>query len=178
MPALYFMDFSRQLSVLASTIYVRGGICMRNRRTALIAGILFSLMVVGPLHAADQPGEIPGRADEAKMSEGVIGISLHIGALRVGDPASLYVGHVSPEGPAHKAGLKHGDELVSVDGASVSGKTYEEVVKMVRGEAGANVKLAVKREGVPQEISVTRVAGTTLAKGRAGHGSYKEKPAP
>lgn len=151
---------------------------MRNSGKALIAGMVFSVMVIGPLHAADQPGEIPGRTDEAKMSEGVIGISLHIGALRVGDPASLYVGHVYPEGPAHKAGLKHGDELVSVDGASVSGKTYEEVVKMVRGEAGANVKLAVKREGVPQEISVTRVAGTTLTKGRAGHGTYKEKPAP
>ena len=151
---------------------------MRNRSTALIAGMVFSLMVIGPLHAADQPGEIPSRTDEARMSEGVIGISLHIGALRVGDPASLYVGHVHPEGPAHKAGLKHGDELVSVDGASVSGKTYEEVVKMVRGEAGANVKLAVTREGVPQEISVTRVADTTLTKGRAGHGTYKEKPAP
>jgi C-terminal processing protease CtpA/Prc len=151
---------------------------MRNRSKALIAGTVFSLMVIGPLHAADQPGEIPSRTDEAKMSEGVIGISLHIEALRVGDPASLYVGHVYPEGPAHKAGLKHGDELVSVDGASVSGKTYEEVVKMVRGEAGANVKLAVKREGVPQEISVTRVAGPTLTKGRAGHGTYKEKPVP
>ena len=151
---------------------------MRNRSKALIAGMVLSLIVIGPLHAADQPGEIPSRTDEAKMSEGVIGISLHIGALRIGDPASLYVGHVYPEGPAHKAGLEHGDELVSVNGASVLGKTYEEVVKMVRGEAGANVKLAVKREGVPQEISVTRVAGATLTKGRAGHGTYKEKPAP
>lgn len=151
---------------------------MKNRSAALIAGMVFSLMVIGPLHAADQPGEIPGRTDEVKMSDGVIGISLHIGALRVGDPASLYVGHVYPEGPAHKSGLKHGDELVSVDGASVSGKTYEEVVKMVRGEAGAIVKLTVKREGVPHEISVTRVAGTTLTKGRAGHGTYKDKPAP
>jgi C-terminal processing protease CtpA/Prc len=151
---------------------------MGNRSTAFLAAMVFSLMVIGPLHAADQPGEIPSRTDEAKMSEGVIGISLHIGALHVGDPASLYVGHVYPEGPAHKAGLKHGDELVSVDGVSVSGKTYEEVVKMVRGKAGANVKLAVKREGVPQEISVTRVAGTTLRKGPAGHGTYKDKPAP
>lgn len=151
---------------------------MRNRSTALIAGMVFSLMAIGPLHAADQPGEIPSRTDEARMSEGVVGISLHIGALRVGDPASLYVGHVYPDGPAHKAGLKHGDELVSVDGASVSGKTYEEVVKMVRGEAGTNVKLTVKREGGPQEISVTRVAGTTLTKGRADHGTYKDKPAP
>jgi C-terminal processing protease CtpA/Prc len=151
---------------------------MGNRSTAFLAAMMFSLMVIGPLHASDQPGETPTRTDEAKVSEGVIGISLHIGALRVGDPASLYVGKVYSEGPAHKAGLKHGDELVSVDGVSVLGKTYEEVVKMVRGEAGANVKLAVKREGGHQEFSVTRVAGAKLTKGPRDHGTYKDKPAP
>jgi C-terminal processing protease CtpA/Prc len=145
---------------------------------AVIAGMVFSLMVIGPLHAADQPEEAPARTDESKMSDGVIGISLHIGAERVGDPTSLYVGRVYPEGPAHKAGLKHGDELVSVDGVAATGKTYEQVVKMVRGEAGANVKLGVKREGSLQEISVTRVAGTELTKDPAGHGTYKDKPLP
>jgi C-terminal processing protease CtpA/Prc len=112
------------------------------------------------------------------MSDGVIGISLHIGAERVGDPASLYVGKLYPEGPAHKAGLKHGDELVSVDGVAVSGKTYEQVVKMVRGEAEANVKLGVKREGSLQELSVTRIASTKLTKGPADHGTYKDTPIP
>lgn len=151
---------------------------MRNRSMAVIAGMVFSLMVIGPLHAAGQLGEAPTRTDETKISDGVIGISLHIGAERVGDPASLYVGRVYPEGPAHKAGLKHGDEMVSVDGVAVSGKTYEQVVKMVRGEAGTNVKLGVKREGGLQEISVTRVADNKLTKGPADHGTYKEKPVP
>jgi S1-C subfamily serine protease len=151
---------------------------MRNGSMAIIVGMVFSLMVIGPLHAADQPGEAPARTDESKILDGVIGISLHIGAERVGEPASLYVGRVYPEGPAHKAGLKHGDELVSVDGVAVSGRTYEQVVKMVRGEAGTTVKLGVKREGSPQEISVPRVAGTKLTKGPADHGTYKDKPVP
>jgi C-terminal processing protease CtpA/Prc len=151
---------------------------MRNGSMAIIVGMVFSLMVITPLHAADQPGEGPVRIDESKISDGVIGISLHIGAERVGDPASLYVGRVYPEGPAHKAGLKHGDELVSVDGVAVSGRTYEQVVKMVRGEAGGNVKLGVKREGSLQEISITRVVGTKLTKSPADHGTYNNKPAP
>ncbi|MCX5728934.1 MAG: hypothetical protein NTZ28_08870, partial [Nitrospirae bacterium] len=43
--------------------------------------------------------------DDANMPNGVIGVSLHVGAERIGDPASLYVAHVHPEGPAQQAGL-------------------------------------------------------------------------
>ena len=152
---------------------------MWNRHIVVMAGVIVSLLLCSPLHAADQPsGQTPAHAGEGKIPDGVIGISLHIGADRVGDPASLYVGKVHREGPAHTAGLRHGDELVSVDGVPVSGKTYEQVAKMVRGEAGTTVKLGVKREGesILREISISRVAGDELMKGPADHGTYKEKP--
>lgn len=150
---------------------------MRNKMAAVVAMVV-GLSLSGPLHAADQPAQAPAGADGAKGPEGVIGISLHIGAERVGDPASLYVGRVHREGPAHKAGLRHGDELISVDGTAVSGKSYEQVVKMIRGEAGSTVKLQVTREGEgsPREISVTRVAADNLARRPAEHGTYKDKP--
>ena len=109
--------------------------------------------------------------DEANLPNGVIGVSLHVGAERIGDPASLYVAHVHPEGPAQQAGLKHGDEVVTVNGAAVSGKTYEQVIKMVRGEAGAAVKLGVKGDGGVREIAITRIASEKLYKGEMGsHG--------
>ena len=111
------------------------------------------------------------QGDDANLPNGVIGVSLHVGAERIGDPASLYVAHVHPEGPAQQAGLKHGDEVVTVNGASVTGKTYEQVVKMVRGEAGTAVKLGVKREGGVREIAITRIASESLYKGEKGsHG--------
>jgi predicted metalloprotease with PDZ domain len=111
------------------------------------------------------------QGDEATLPNGVIGVSLHVGAERIGDPASLYVAHVHPEGPAQQAGLKHGDEVVTVNGASVTGKTYEQVVKMVRGEAGTVVKLGVKGEGGVREIAITRIASESLYKGEKGsHG--------
>ena len=101
----------------------------------------------------------------------MIGVSLHVGAERIGDPASLYVAHVHPEGPAQHAGLKHGDEVVTVNGAAVTGKTYEQVVKMVRGEAGTEVKLCVNGEGGLREIAITRIASEKLYKGEMGsHG--------
>ena len=103
---------------------------------------------------------------EATIPDGVIGVSLHVGAERV-----VYVAHVLPDGPAEKAGLKQGDELTTVDGVAVTGKTYEQVALMVRGEPGSVVKLGVKSEGGSREVSVTRVSGQTLYKGQMGsHG--------
>jgi C-terminal processing protease CtpA/Prc len=109
--------------------------------------------------------------DDANLPKGVIGVSLRVGAERIGDPSSLYVAHVHPEGPAQQAGLKHGDEVVTVNGAAVIGKTYEQVIQMVRGEAGTAVKLGVKGDGGAREIAITRIAGETLYKGQMGsHG--------
>ena len=109
--------------------------------------------------------------DDAAMPKGVIGVSLHVGAERIGDPASLYVAHVYPAGPAQQAGLKHGDEIVTVNGAPVTGKTYEQVIQMVRGDAGTSVKLSVKGDGGLRELAITRIAGETLYKGETGpHG--------
>ena len=109
--------------------------------------------------------------DDANLPKGVIGVSLRVGAERIGDPASLYVAHVHPEGPAQQAGLKHGDEIATVNGVAVTGKTYEQVIQMVRGEAGTAVKLGVKGDGGLREIAITRIAGEKLYKGQMGpHG--------
>jgi C-terminal processing protease CtpA/Prc len=111
------------------------------------------------------------QGDEANLPSGVIGVSLRVGAERIGDPASLYVAHVHPEGPAQQAGLKRGDEVLTVNGAAVTGKTYEQVIKMVRGEAGTAVKLGLKGEEGVREIAITRIAGEKLYKGEMGpHG--------
>lgn len=103
--------------------------------------------------------------DEPQLPKGVIGVALHVGAERIGDPALLYVAQVHPQGPAHQAGLQHGDEITTVDGTPVAGKTYEQVILMVRGEPGKAVTLGVKGDKGARELSITRVAGETLYKG-------------
>jgi len=108
---------------------------------------------------------------EVAIPDGVIGVALHVGAERVGETAVLYIAQILPDGPAEKAGLKQGDELTTVDGVAVTGKTYEQVALMVRGEPGTVVKLGVKTENAVRDVSVTRVAGQTLYKGQMGsHG--------
>ncbi len=121
-----------------------------SKRFTYIAGcLMLSLLCSVGVEAVDKPmPQAPyGHGGDANLPNGVIGVSLQIGAERIGDPAVLYVAMVNPEGPAHQAGLAHGDEIVTVDGTAVSGKVYEQVVKMIRGEAGIAVKVGLKGEG-------------------------------
>jgi predicted metalloprotease with PDZ domain len=145
-----------------------------HRRTAYLAGCLMVGMLCSiEVRAAESPAiQSPyAHGDESALPNGVIGVSLQVGAERIGDPAVLYVGMVHPEGPAHQAGLAHGDEIVAVDGTPTAGKSYEQVVKMIRGTVGTVVKLGVKGEGGVRELSITRVAADKLPKGPAGsHG--------
>jgi len=145
---------------------------MRISGVHIAAGLIMGLFITGSVTAGQYTGQAPyAHGDDTKLPNGVIGISLQIGAEHIGDPAVLYVGMVHPDGPAHKAGLAHGDEILSVDGTAVGGKTYEEVVKMIRGEAGTAVKLGVKGEGAAREVAITRVAGDKLPKAPMGsHG--------
>lgn len=92
----------------------------------------------------------------AAWSNGVI---IQVGADRIGEPVAIYVLKVRQDGPAQQAGLGHTDEIVAVNGTPVKGKSYEQVVSMIRGEAGTPVKLEIKGT---RELSVTRVAGGKL----------------
>ncbi|HRI38368.1 MAG TPA: PDZ domain-containing protein [Nitrospira sp.] len=145
------------------------------RISSFSIGLVLILSALGAGSAlADQPSSSASSAHgiDNKLHQGVIGIALQIGAERIGDPAILYVGMVHPEGPAHQAGLHHGEEVVSVDGSAVTGKSYEQVVHMIRGDVGTAVKLGVRGETGLRELTVTRVPGDKLPKGPAGtHGN-------
>lgn len=134
----------------------------------LMAGLLVTSWAMADQHTAQTPY---GHKDATKHANGIIGISLQVSAERIGDPAILYVGMVHPGGPAHQAGLRHGDEVLSVDGAPVKGKSYDQVVSMIRGEAGTVVKVGIKGENGLRELSIERVAGDKLKRPEGSHGN-------
>ncbi|KAG8140067.1 hypothetical protein E2320_002790, partial [Naja naja] len=45
---------------------------------------------------------------------------------------TIFVKNVKEDGPAHQAGLQTGDRLVKVNGESIIGKTYSQVISLIQ----------------------------------------------
>ena len=58
--------------------------------------------------------------------------------------------------PAEKAGLQAGDIVTAVDGKSVNGSTMADEIAKVRGKAGTDVKLSIKRDSDTFDVTITR----------------------
>jgi len=60
--------------------------------------------------------------------------------------------------PAHKAGLKIGDEIIEIDGVNVEYKGSSEIGKLLKGQASTQVRIKILRLGVdkPIEINIIR----------------------
>jgi len=87
---------------------------------------------------------------QEELSGGFQGIGVEFLILR----DSLMVVRTIPGGPSAQAGVMAGDRIVQVDGADISGKKLNSDLaqKLLKGEAGSQVKVSLKRRGVSQPI--------------------------
>lgn len=69
---------------------------------------------------------------------------------------TILVINVNTGGPSQKAGMLPGDKIIRVDGKNVSGVEIKnsEIVTMLRGKKGSEVKVEVKRHGVGKLIPI------------------------
>jgi carboxyl-terminal processing protease len=58
--------------------------------------------------------------------------------------------------PAFRSGIKVGDEIISVDGKNVEGKSTSEVSSLLKGQPKSEVQLKVRRQGKEIEFKIKR----------------------
>jgi len=59
--------------------------------------------------------------------------------------------------PASNAGLKVGDEIISIDGTNVEGKPTSDVSTLLKGKPKTDVKLTIRRPGKKEEFQLSIV---------------------
>jgi carboxyl-terminal processing protease len=59
-----------------------------------------------------------------------------------------------PDLPAERAGVQAGDVVLQVDDTDVAGMTVDDVVTLVRGPVGEEVRLTLRREGEPEPLVI------------------------
>ena len=70
------------------------------------------------------------------------------------DVPDMYLASIEPKSPAESAGLKMGDKLVSINGASVA--KFEEVVEKIRSFDGkAPLDFKILRNGEPMSLAIS-----------------------
>lgn len=67
----------------------------------------------------------------------------------------IYILEPFKDTPAARAGLRYGDQIVSVDGKNAENWTVDQVRSALRGEQGTTVKVTVKRAGVAEPVTLT-----------------------
>lgn len=58
--------------------------------------------------------------------------------------------------PADKAGIKPGDIIIEIDGTSVAGMDINDVVALMKGKEGTNVKVKIYRDKDFVDVTITR----------------------
>lgn len=62
-------------------------------------------------------------------------------------PDKVLITEVYESSPAARAGIKAGDLIVEINGVTMKGKTPEDVARLMKGQAGTNIKLKIERLG-------------------------------
>ncbi len=84
----------------------------------------------------------------------IVGIGVNLQQSK--DQAHLIVTRTIEGGPAEKAGITSGDEIVTIDGTVALGITPEQAAEHIRGKLGTPVQLGVKHAGNSKVLKITR----------------------
>lgn len=111
----------------------------------------------GALHALDPhsrystPVDFTEQQERSRREYGGLGIEVSM------QDGHILVGYVNRDAPADISGLKAGDLITHVEGASIKDKPLDEAVEKMRGLAGDPITITVKSVGrVARDVVVVR----------------------
>ncbi len=112
--------------------------------------LLIALLLSAGTAAAALKFEIPvdDEAKAALIRNG--GIHVHIST----QDGKLIVQRTLPGGPADKAGIRAGDEIVQVEEEWIQGMSMEAAVEIIKGMPGSQVELLIRRPGQNRSFRV------------------------
>lgn len=93
-------------------------------------------------------------AYQERMANAYVGIGVTIVVRE--DGAGFDVTRVTPGGPAERAGLLPGDIVSAIEGQDAGPLGAAGARELIQGDAGSTVCLTIERDGVIQEVTVTR----------------------
>ena len=91
-------------------------------------------------------------------TENITGNFVGIGIYMIADKDSgrVVVYYPIPESPAEKAGVKAGDQIISVDGTEYTADDFNTIADYIKGEEGTTVNLEVERNGERIKFEIKR----------------------
>jgi carboxyl-terminal processing protease len=98
--------------------------------------------------------EVQPRVDDA--GELVFGADKNKGPLMLSDKDGYPVLKVIEGGPSHKAGIKDGDVVLSINGTTAKDISTEDFVSKARGKVGTEVLLRVRNDQGERNITIVR----------------------
>jgi len=127
---------------------------------------VFKSSIDGMLHTLDPHSNYFDAKEfeqfRTEQSSRYYGIGATIGDLsdEKGSVIATYIRATFENAPAHRAGLRYGDKIVEVNGASVLGKSFIDVRNLLRGPRGTPAKLVVERyaTGKRENVDIIRDA--------------------
>lgn len=78
-----------------------------------------------------------------------------IGASIFDKKETLLINDIIKDSPADSSGLKVGDEIIAVNGIHITKQNIAEIRKNLKGQAGSEIKLKIKRYGLKEPVSKT-----------------------
>ena len=93
-------------------------------------------------------------AHKEQSENAYVGIGITI--QQAEDGSGFLIVMVNQNGPAQEAGIQVNDLLIAVEDQDVREMTADQVLELIRGEAGTKVSLTVMRQGEHQTLAVER----------------------